>query len=94
MHDNREISSVTSSHHTDTIPFNRSSNHNVAIHYIGGFVIRESDDRLSSLNNDANQLECQKIDRSERSFDQGRQLCSSISNENKASILNGSIQVR
>ncbi len=112
------FSSITPTHHpqissttnSNIIPFNsspiKSSNNNdVTVHYIGGYVIRESNHPFTS-NENLNQKEnhdqirciiCQKIDFSQRFFDQEKKfcskLCSSKSNENKIPIINEPIRV-
>ncbi|CAF0756891.1 unnamed protein product [Rotaria sordida] len=105
---NFERTSQTNSNLSNIIQQNSSSsssNHDIAVHYIGGFVIRESDhpfvvnDNLNQNNNN-NQLQCiicQKIDISQRFFDREKKfcsiLCSSKSNENKPLIINEPIRV-
>ena len=77
----------------------KSSNNDVTVHYIGGFVIRESNHPFIS-NENLNQKEnneqirciiCQKIDFSQRFFDQEKKFCSKLcslkSTENKIPIL-------
>jgi len=77
-----------------------SNNHNdVTVHYLGGYVIRESDHPFTS-NENFNQKEnneqiqciiCQKIDFSQRFFDQENKFCSNLcsfkSNEIKTPII-------
>ncbi|CAF3373032.1 unnamed protein product [Rotaria sp. Silwood1] len=106
---NLEISSRTSSNLSNIVQQNsspkKSSNNDIAVHYIGGFVIRESshpfvaNDNLNYKDN-TDQLQCivcQKIDFSQRFFDREKKFCSilclSKSNENKPSIINEPIRV-
>jgi hypothetical protein len=79
---------------------NSSNNNDVTVHYIGGYVIRESSQPFLS-NENMNQKEnndqirciiCQKMDFSQRFFDQEKKFCSKLclmqSNENKTPIIN------
>ncbi len=84
---------------------NNTNNNDVTVHYIGGYVIRESNHPFSSSEN-LNQKEnneqircimCQKIDYSQKFFDQVNKFCSKLcaikSNENKIPIINEPIRV-
>jgi len=77
-----------------------NNNNDVTVHYIGGYVIRESSQPFLS-NENINQKEnndqirciiCQKMDYSQRFFDQEKKFCSKLclmqSNENKTPIIN------
>ncbi len=85
---------------SNTAQLNSSKNDDVTVHYIGGYVIRESNQPFL-LNENHNQKEntdqircviCQKVDLSQRFFDQGKKFCSKLCsmqpNENKTPINN------
>lgn len=84
---------------------NHSNSNDVTVHYIGGYVIRESSQPFS-LNENLSQKEnpeqircviCQKTDSPQRFVDPMKRLCSNLcsiqSNENKTSMRNEPIRV-
>lgn len=107
---NLEISSKTNSNHINHVPLHsspiKSSNNDIAVHYIGGFVIRESSQpflyndntKQKDTNDQLRCVICQKLDFSHRFFDQEKKLCSilcsSQSNANNSFMTNESIRVK
>lgn len=80
----------------------KSPNNGIAVHYIGGFVIRESSEPFvtneKGIQDQLKCVICQKMDFSYRFFDRENKLCSIIcstnSNENKISNNNEPVTVR
>ncbi|CAF1624942.1 unnamed protein product [Adineta ricciae] len=77
----------------------KSSNNDIAVHYIGGYVIRESSQPFLPLDHSNHKenhdqlrcVSCQKLDSSHRFFDHEKRYCSKLcsmkSNEIKAPII-------
>jgi hypothetical protein len=101
---------TSSTINSNIVPLNsspiKSSNNDIAVHYIGGFVIRESsqpflhNDNLNHKENN-DQLRCiicQKLDFSQRFYNQEKKFCSKScflnSNENKTPTIIEPIRVR
>jgi len=97
------FSSIKPTHNSqissNIVQLNSSHNNDVTVHYLGGYVIRESDHPFI-FNENFNQKEnneqiqciiCQKIDFSQRFFDQENKFCSNLcsfkSNEIKTPII-------
>jgi hypothetical protein len=96
------FSSITPTHNSQissSIKSLNKNNNDITVHYLGGYVIRESDHPFIS-NENINQKEnteqiqciiCQKIDFSQKFFDQENKFCSNLcsfkSNETKIPII-------
>ena len=101
---NLQISSTTNSIVPNIVHLNSSptktSNNDIAVHYIGGFLIRESNQPFLHQKENTDQLRCticQKVDFSQRFFDQEKKFCSNScslqSNENRTPIISEPIRV-
>ncbi|CAF1311384.1 unnamed protein product [Adineta steineri] len=109
IHNLQTSTTTTSSNVSNIAPLNsssiKSSNNDIAVHYIGGFVIRESshpflpnENVIHKENNDQLRcITCQKTDFSSRFFDQEKKYCSKLCslklNENKPPIITEPIRV-
>lgn len=89
----------------NTAQLNHSNSNDVTVHYIGGYVIRESNQPFV-VNENLHQKEnndqircviCQKMDYPQRFFDLTKKYCSNLcslqSNENKIPVRNEPIRV-
>jgi hypothetical protein len=102
-----QIPTITNSNVSNIVQLNssppvKSSNNDIAVHYIGGFVIRESNHPFvanENVNNDQIRcVICQKIDASQRFFDPEKKFCSKLCSlklhEIKTPMISEPIRVR